>query len=146
MHTKDIQEGLTYERADDAERWLRVKVTRIWETETGPAVAVDIFGTDRRGRPSTTHSAMSANRFAEVYRPDAAASAMLYATPEDAANAARLGPGDRVVTIEIEYIRARVGRWHYDGKVSCVDGGTQTFAYRDRQGHERTTNRFFPVR
>ncbi len=146
MHIKDIQEGLTYERADDAEQWLRVKVTRIRETETGPAVAFDIFGTDRRGRPSTSHSSMPATRFADAYRPDAAASAILYATPEDAANAANLGPGDRVVTIDIEYIRARVGRWHYDGKATRVDGGTQTFAYRDRQGREQTVSRFFPVR
>ncbi|MEO3976683.1 hypothetical protein [Streptomyces sp. CAU 1734] len=146
MYVKDIQEGLTYERANDAGRWLRVKVTRIWASEAGPAVAFDAFGADGRDSPSTTHSAMSVNRFAEVYRPDAATSAVLYATPEDAANAAKLHPGDRVVTIEIEYIRARVGRWQYDGKVSRVDGSTQTFAYRDRQGRERTTNRFSPVK
>ncbi len=142
MHTSDIQENLAYDRADGAAHWPRVKVTRIWETDTGTAVAFDIYGTDWRGKPLVTHSAMSADRFADAYRPDAAAAAILYATPEDAANAARLGPRDRVVTIEVEYTRAKVGRWHYDGKVSRVDGGTPAFAYRDRQGRQRTTDRF----
>ncbi|WP_432156031.1 hypothetical protein [Streptomyces sp. bgisy153] len=142
MHIEDIREGLTYERADGAGHWLRVKVTRIWESETGTGVAFDIFGTDWRGRPRTTHSAMPANRFADSYRPDAEAAAILYATPEDAANAATLSPGVRVVTIEIEYTRAKVGRWYYDGKVSRVRGGAQTFEYRDRQGREQITNRF----
>ncbi|MEV7157242.1 hypothetical protein AB0N77_21880 [Streptomyces misionensis] len=142
MYIKDVRPGLTYERADGAGYWTRVKVTRIWPTSTGTGVAFDILGTDRRGRPNITHSVMPAARFTDAYRPDAETAAILYATLEDAQNAANLSPDVPVVVIEIEYARAKVGRWLYDGKISRVHGGTDTFEYHDRRGRKRSTRRF----
>ncbi|MFK0142479.1 hypothetical protein [Streptomyces murinus] len=142
MHIKDVRAGLTYERADGVGHWPHIKVTRIWPTRAGTGVAFDIFGTDRRGHPSITHSTMPAARFTDAYRPDADTAALLYATPEDAQNAANLSPGVPVVAIEIEYARAKVGRWLYEGKISRIHGGADTFEYRDRKGRKRSTRRF----
>ncbi|MEW2434246.1 hypothetical protein AB0952_08695 [Streptomyces caniferus] len=67
------------------------------------------------------------------------------ATPQDAANAriARAA-GLQIISIDIRYIRARVGRWTYDGKITETEGELATFSYTDRRGRPRTATRFTP--
>lgn len=69
MQVEDVQESQTYRRVDTGDPHQRVKVTRIWTADDSPTAAYDIFGTDGRGRPSTSHSAMPISRFAELYEP-----------------------------------------------------------------------------
>lgn len=66
--TDGIQIGRTYVHVADLTRTVRV--TRIWTDDDGHAcVAYDVYGYDVRGRPVTTHSALRATRFAQIYQP-----------------------------------------------------------------------------
>ena len=47
-----------------------------------------------------------------------------------------------IINVHIEYARARVGRWEYDGKITTVDDGPPAFGYTQRTGTPKTTNRF----
>jgi hypothetical protein len=68
------------------------------------------------------------------------------ATAEDAANARAVqAAGLPIVSIHIRYVRARVGRWTYDGKVAEVEGEAPVFSYNDRQERPRQTTRFTPL-
>jgi hypothetical protein len=62
MRLNDIQVGAWYQRVDDPDRLVKV-------TRTDGLVAYDIFGTDHRGHPSVSHSAMGHDRFAQLYQP-----------------------------------------------------------------------------
>ena len=68
MDASQIETGRTYINIDPAHWWPQVKVTGQWESETGPAVAFDIFRVER-GRMSVSHSAMPTTRFALIFEP-----------------------------------------------------------------------------
>lgn len=68
MDASLIETGRTYINVDPAHWWPKVEVTSQWESETGPAVAFDIFRVER-GRLSVSHSAMPASRFALIFEP-----------------------------------------------------------------------------
>ncbi|MEU2453866.1 hypothetical protein ABZ605_27785 [Streptomyces sp. NPDC012765] len=59
-----------YVPATDNANWPLVQVTRIWkDADDAPVVSVDIFRTDWRNQPVTTHSAMNVQTFIRLFQP-----------------------------------------------------------------------------
>jgi len=67
---RPVAVGETYRPVDQPD--VRVVVTRVWQNEgdTEPGVAFDIHGTDLRGRPAVSHSALDLSLFRQRYRID----------------------------------------------------------------------------
>ncbi|MCZ0983927.1 hypothetical protein O1L60_45005 [Streptomyces diastatochromogenes] len=59
-----------YVPATDNANWPLVQVTRMWtDKQDQPAVSLDIFSTDWRNQPVTTHSAMDVQTFIRLFQP-----------------------------------------------------------------------------